>query len=90
MTTNNLTLVILAGLILLLVLMNGTNVEKFSQSGLNMDDRYCNNLVDGYFRPGDDDPENRLMYRQRICSPLRRAQIDGETGNYFTHYGKFY
>tara|TARA_Y100000780_G_scaffold232552_1_gene265899 strand:+ start:11071 stop:11337 length:267 start_codon:yes stop_codon:yes gene_type:complete len=86
---NNLVLCVVLALVVMLMLSQNTQ-ENFSESGLNMSDRYCNNLVDGYYNPQDQNPQNRMFYRKRICSPLRRMAIDGATGNYYTNHGKFY
>ena len=62
--------------------------EKFTDSGLNMSDRRCMEMV-GYYKPYDNNPENRVNYENRICSPLRKKIIDEQTGNYFNSYGGY-
>jgi hypothetical protein len=61
--------------------------ETFSQSGLNMSDRYCTRLVDTYRHPTVTDAEERLRYHNEVCGKSRRNTVTDTTGNYFTHYG---
>ena len=61
--------------------------EKFSTSGLNMSDRYCEKLGTVYYKPrmGHQYKKNNV---DKICGRDRRNTIGYDTGNYFTEGGQ--
>lgn len=71
-----------------LILQNNRQ-EGFSSSGMNMSNRYCGFLTDGFYRPRVTNPVKRRNYRRRLCSPLRRNVVDHGTGNYYM-IGQYY
>jgi hypothetical protein len=79
-------LLLLVALFIILTMENKT--ENFSNSGLNMSDRRCMEMV-SYYMPHVTDLRKRAQYVARICSPLRKQIIDEDTGNYFNSYGGF-
>lgn len=80
---------IIVAILLFFVLYYSTSKrEKFSKSGMAISDRKCMELADVYYRPQDNDPNNRNQYRREICSPQRRETINFPTGNYFTEHGE--
>lgn len=74
-------------LIFIYICFRESNKEKFSDSGLAINDLYCEKIVDAYYRPQIKDSQCRKEYMERICGKKRKNTIDFRTGNYFTHYG---
>ena len=79
---------IIVAIILFFALYYSTKQEHFSKSGMSISDLKCMELADVYYRPQDNDPIRRNIYRRKICSPLRRVTVDFPTGNYFTEDGE--
>lgn len=80
--------IIVAILLFFVLYYSMSKRENFSKSGLSISDRKCLELADVYYRPTDNNPVNRNLYRREICSPQRRESVNFPTGNYFTEHGE--
>ena len=71
-------IVVLGGVLLcLIILFTNVKREKFSTSGLTMDDEYCNYLTSTYKNKDQD----------LVCGKMRRQFPYSTTGNYYTENG---
>ena len=78
-------IVLIIALIIFMLYFFTPEQEKFSTSGLNMSDEYCEKLAAVYYKPRVDLSAD---YMNKICGYDRRHSIDFNTGNYFTEYGQ--
>jgi len=80
---------IIVAILLFFVLYYSTlKRENFSKSGMSISDPKCMELADVYYKPQDNNPTNRSLYRKEICGPQRRKTVNFPTGNYFTEHGE--
>lgn len=82
------TLIIAILVVILFIKLMNDRHEQFSDSGLNMSDRRCMEMV-AHHKPYITDPRMRQQYAARICSHLRRHVVDEGTGNYFNTHGGY-
>jgi hypothetical protein len=78
---------IVAGVVVYLMYRSGyKDDEGFSQSGLSVSDKDCRRLVDGYYKPKEDE-DTRTSGYDKVCKMQRRNTITPDTGNWLTHQG---
>ena len=85
MKNNN--IILLLVIIVIMMYFFAPRPEKFSTSGLNMSDRYCDKLSTVYYKPRAG-YKNGKIFKNKVCGRERRNTIGYDTGNYFTEYGQ--
>ena len=80
----NNTIILLLVIIVIVMYLFVPKQEKFSISGLNMSDRYCDKLSTVYYKPRF----GKNLGNDKICGRVRRDSIGYDTGNYFTEGGQ--